>query len=99
MTRLVFIHTFAPLIATFSRLAGEILPGVDGNSHVCLVKHAFLDLNQRVDAVVLAQASMARILDILPEVERPKPVFSSPHLALHKIKDIFYSKCNGGNHA
>lgn len=71
----------------------------DENSHDRLVKQALLELSPRVDVVVLAQASMARVLDILPETERTKPVFSSPQLALNKIKNYFNRIYPGGNHA
>jgi hypothetical protein len=38
--------------------------------------------------VVLAQASMARVLDVIPEAERPVPILSSPHLALERVREL-----------
>ena len=60
----------------------------DGAAHDRLVKEATLDLAGRVDVVVLAQASMARVLDVIPEAERQVPILSSPHLALERVKRI-----------
>ena len=42
-------------------------------------------LMARVDVVVLAQASMARVLEGLPESERRVPVLSSPMLAMERL--------------
>lgn len=58
----------------------------DSATHDALVRQAVLDVSRRADVVVLAQASMARILDVIPENERPAPILSSPHLALGEVK-------------
>jgi Asp/Glu/hydantoin racemase len=60
----------------------------DGATHDDLVKKAVIELGDRVDVVVLAQASMARVLDVIPESERPVPVLSSPHLALERVREL-----------
>jgi Asp/Glu/hydantoin racemase len=60
----------------------------DGATHDSLVKDAVLDLSGRVDVVVLAQASMARVLDVIPACERPVPILSSPHLALQRAGEL-----------
>ncbi len=60
----------------------------DGNTHDKLVKKAVLELADQVDVVVLAQASMARVLNAIPEAERPVPVLSSPHLALERVRGL-----------
>ncbi len=60
----------------------------DGAEHDRLVKEATLDLASRVDVIVLAQASMARVLDVIPEAERRTPILSSPHLALERVGSI-----------
>ena len=57
----------------------------DGTTHDSLVKGAVLEMSQRVDVIVLAQASMARALDAMSESERGVPVLSSPHLALEQV--------------
>ena len=64
------------------------LLGGDGATHDRLVREAMLDLARRVDVVVLAQASMARVLEVIPEAERDVPILSSPHLALGQVKQL-----------
>jgi len=50
----------------------------DLERHDALVRAAFDELQDEVDVVLLAQASMARVLDAIPEAERRVPVLSSP---------------------
>jgi Asp/Glu/hydantoin racemase len=57
----------------------------DGATHDHLVKKAVLELGERADVVVLAQATMARVLDVIPESNRQVPILSSPHLALERV--------------
>lgn len=61
--------------------------GGDAGAHDRLVKAAVLELSPHVDVVILAQASMARVLAVLPEAERPVPVLASPQLALERVKE------------
>jgi hypothetical protein len=55
---------------------------------------AIHELSQRVDLIVLAQASMARILDTLPVNERSVPILASPYLVLEQVKSILDKKNN-----
>ena len=68
--------------------AMSALQAGDGDTHDRLVREAVLALMPRVDGVVLAQASMARVLQVLPQAERSVPVLSSPHLALERVLAI-----------
>ena len=75
-------------------LVEDALPALlsgDGVTHDSLVRNAVLALAQRVDVVVLAQASMARVLDVIPEAERRVPILSSPHLALERVRHLLMS--------
>lgn len=56
--------------------------GGDPARHDAIVRHTIEDLMQRNDVVVLAQASMARVLDGLPPDVRSRPILTSPRLAL-----------------
>jgi aspartate/glutamate racemase len=58
----------------------------EGEIHDRMVKDAMFSLSKSVDLVVLAQASMARVLDSIPENERTVPILSSPYLALDQVK-------------
>jgi Asp/Glu/hydantoin racemase len=57
-----------------------------GREHDRLITEAIARLHVDTDLVVLAQASMARVLDTRPEQERRVPVLASPHLALERMK-------------
>ena len=67
----------------------DALLGGDGATHDRLLSDAIKQMSGRVDVVVLAQASMARVLESLPTSARSKPVLSSPHLALERLQVIF----------
>ena len=60
----------------------------NGETHDRLVKSAVTALAGRSDVVVLAQATMARVLSVIPEGARPVPILSSPHLALAQVRDL-----------
>lgn len=56
----------------------------DGERHDALVRGGYAALRGRLDVVVLAQASMARVIDALPDSERHTPVLSSPLSAVRR---------------
>lgn len=60
----------------------------DGATHDSLVKGAVYELAERVDVVILAQASMARVLNVIPEAGRQVPILSSPHLAMERARQL-----------
>lgn len=77
-------------------LVDNALPALmkgDGATHDRLVKQAVMEIMERADVVVLAQASMARVLDVIPEAERASPVLSSPHLALERLRRLLADCC------
>ncbi len=53
--------------------------------HDRLVWQAIDEVRPAVDVVVLAQASMARVLEGMPDLPPGAPLLSSPHLALEQI--------------
>lgn len=57
-------------------------------THDRLVKQAILELANKVDVIVLAQASMANVPDTLALGECPAPVLTSPRTALLKAQDL-----------
>lgn len=59
----------------------------DRESHDDLLVEALTDLASRNDAVVLAQASMARVLPRIPEDRRAK-FLTSPRLAVERVKTV-----------
>lgn len=68
--------------------AFEALSAGDTSTHDALVRKGLLELMPQVEVVVLAQASMARIVDALPESEKLVPIYSSPRLAVEHLAQL-----------
>jgi len=68
----------------------QLLLNGESEKHDRLVRQSVLDVSQCTDVVILAQASMARVLDVIPATERRVPVLSSPHLALEAIRSQLF---------
>ena len=67
-------------------LAGDLA------AHDRIVREHLSGLMQRVDAVLLAQASMARVVETISESDRPVPVLSSPRSAMEKLAAVVSGK-------
>lgn len=65
--------------------AFEALLAGDTAKHDSLVAEGLRQLIPNVDVIVLAQASMARIVETLPESEKVLPIYSSPRLAVEHL--------------
>jgi hypothetical protein len=62
-----------------------------GDQHDELVLHALQQLAPRVDLIVLAQASTARVVE-LPQVNAiPTPILTSPHTALQRVHQVLFN--------
>ena len=59
----------------------------DFETHDRTVKDKLNDLMGRVDVVVLAQASIARVVSQIPEKERKVPILSSLRLGVQRLKE------------
>jgi Asp/Glu/hydantoin racemase len=68
--------------------AFEALLAGDTAKHDHLVREGLRELIPNVDVVVLAQASMARIVDTLPDADKTRPIYSSPRLAVEQLARI-----------
>lgn len=71
--------------------AFDALAAGDRDRHDELVRDGLRQLGVEVDVVVLAQASMARVVDSLPENERAVPVLSSPRLGMERVAQLLRS--------
>jgi hypothetical protein len=60
----------------------------DGATHDRIVGEGLTEAMKGVEAIVLAQASMARVLATLPEGAVAAPVFSSPELGMLHARDV-----------
>jgi len=58
----------------------------DAETHDRLVSAGLAELMDRVDVIVLAQASMARVVDALPADKKRIPILSSPELGIDAAK-------------
>ena len=68
--------------------AFEALMGGNAALHDSIVGKALKELSTQVDVIVLAQASMARVVDGLPEADKRVPVLASPPLAIKHLSTL-----------
>ena len=60
----------------------------DTATHDKMVADALKEMSSKVDVIVLAQASMARVVDSLDEKEKTVPILSSPKIAVQHLATI-----------
>lgn len=75
------------LIECFCEGAFEALMEGETLSHDVLVAKTMVNLLGDVDVIVLAQASMARVVDRLPRGALTAPILSSPDLAMERLRE------------
>jgi Asp/Glu/hydantoin racemase len=68
--------------------AHEAMLAGEDEQHDVIVRRYLYDMMEICDVVILAQASMARVADQIPEAEREVPILSSPRLAMEKVRQI-----------
>jgi Asp/Glu/hydantoin racemase len=68
--------------------AFDALMGGDPARHDALVGNALAELASQVDVIVLAQASMARVVETLPAEVRRTPILASPPLAIEHLATL-----------
>jgi len=68
--------------------AFEALMSGDAAKHDALVAAALKDLSRQVDVIVLAQASMARVVDGLSAADKRVPILASPAIAVDYLATI-----------
>ena len=68
--------------------AFDALQAGDRDRHDELVREGLRELAAGVDVVVLAQASMARVVDALPPEDKPIPLLSSPRSAVQHLASL-----------
>lgn len=66
---------------------GALFAG-DLEAHDRIVADHLQRLMGEVDVILLAQASMARVLDTIPPEDQSVPVISSPRLAVERVRDV-----------
>ncbi len=68
--------------------AFEALMGGNPALHDQMVAKALKELSSQVDVIVLAQASMARVVDTLSESEKIVPILASPPIAMAYLATV-----------
>ncbi len=68
--------------------AFEALRAGEVDRHDELVREGLRELLGWADVIVLAQASMARVVDSLSDEERGTPILSSPRLGMERMREI-----------
>ena len=68
--------------------AFEALMTGDGATHDAKVAAALKELSQQVDVIVLAQASMARVVDFLAAADKRVPILASPAIAVDYLATV-----------
>ena len=68
--------------------AFEALMSGDAVTHDNIVGDALKELSKEVDVIVLAQASMARVVGTLSDAEKKVPILASPEIAIQHLKTL-----------
>jgi len=76
------------VVAKLCEGAFEAVISGDGKTHDRIVGAAIRELSQQVDVIVLAQASMARVVNNLPDENKKIPILSSPRLAVEHLATL-----------
>ncbi len=76
------------LVSRLCNGAFEALMSGDAQTHDTIVAAALKQLSAEADVIVLAQASMARVVAALPEEDKKVPVLASPPLAMEYLTTV-----------
>ena len=76
------------LTAKLCEGAFEALMNGDAATHDAMVAAALKELSATVDVIVLAQASMARVVDSLSKEDKKIPILASPPIAIQYLSSI-----------
>ena len=68
--------------------AFEALMSGDSATHDTKVATALRELSSKVDVILLAQASMARVVDTLPASDKRIPILASPPIAIQHLATL-----------
>jgi Asp/Glu/hydantoin racemase len=68
--------------------AFDALMSGDAATHDAKVAAALCEMATRADVIVLAQASMARVVEMLPEADRCVPILASPPIAVEYLATV-----------
>ncbi|MFW6286827.1 MAG: aspartate/glutamate racemase family protein [Candidatus Sumerlaeota bacterium] len=75
------------IVPVFCEGAYEAMFAGDQKTHDRIVTENLKDLMQKVDAIILAQASMARVAEQMPDEEKIVPLYTSPEPAIEHLAE------------
>ena len=76
------------LVSKLCEGAFEALMSGDAATHDNMVAKALIELSGQVDVILLAQASMARVVDQLSDADKKVPILASPGIAIQHLATI-----------
>ena len=76
------------LVAVLCEGAFDALMSGDAATHDLKVGAALKQLSKEVDVILLAQASMGRVVDSLDEADKKIPILASPTIAIQYLASI-----------
>lgn len=76
------------VVAKLCEGAFDALMSGDAATHDKMVAAALKELSAQVDVIVLAQASMARVVDTLDEADKKVPILASPAIAIEHLSTL-----------
>jgi Asp/Glu/hydantoin racemase len=76
------------LVSKLCEGAFQAVTSGDAAKHDDIVRNGLRELIDQVDVIVLAQASMARVVDTLPDSEKRIPILSSPRMAIEYLAKV-----------
>jgi Asp/Glu/hydantoin racemase len=76
------------LVSRLCEGAFDALMSGDATKHDTMVAEALKELSTQVDVILLAQASMARVVDTLSEEDKKVPILASPPQAIKHLASI-----------
>lgn len=80
------------LVPVLCEGAFDALMSGDAATHDAKVGAALKQLSKEVDVILLAQASMARVVDTLNEADKRIPILASPPIAMEYLATLMTSK-------
>jgi len=91
-------HRDVDVVESLCEEAFQAVVAGDTRTHDRLVSDSVLRLMADVDVVVLAQASMARVVEGLSTAAGRVPILSSPELAVGRARALLFPESIGGVH-
>jgi Asp/Glu/hydantoin racemase len=91
LTQAAILDKLVDIQMVLAEGAFKALMDGDTDSHDRIVRQAMMDLSNKVDVIVLAQASMARVVETISRSESKLIILTSPDSALEKARNSLSS--------